>query len=214
MSRRWLLLIIGGLVVLSFASFKVISLRRNSFQSIIITNSSGFELSLYAAGDGQEGNGYDKTRLFFSTDSPGSHRLKKGEYAYVVTGPSDYEPLTQRLTLGVSPVRLTIPNLGYTDNKLASLLSTNKPAIQATIQLKYASQMSFYTIQDDKLYGNGEWYGAKLVPSNSNAYDTLRIVLKHTSSGWGIVTNPPEIVISRPVYPNIPGYILTDLNNR
>jgi hypothetical protein len=186
---------------------------RDSFQTIKVTARKPFTLTLYAPLSTDESNAYDKSKVFFVATDTETFRVKKGVYVYAVSGGSDYQEFSEQISVGAKPVNLSMPQLNYTPAKLASMLAKERPAIESVINNAYPSQMKIYSIQGGKLYGNGQWYGARLVPNDPRTYDTLRIILKKEGPTWQIVTKPPEIVISQPVYPQIPAYILSDLNN-
>lgn len=199
--------LLGG-IFLGFRSYQ------NSFQTVHITNKSDFVLTLYASKSSEESIDYNKSVSYFSTSTPGKFRVKKDDYVYTVSSKDGaYQPFVKAVTVDTKPVSLAIPSLAYTDKKLDELLVVEEPSIKAVIQAKYPAQLSVYSVGNGKLYKNGQWYGAKLVPNDPNTYDTLRIILKKDRGTWHIMTTPPEIVISQPIYPNIPLDILTDLNN-
>lgn len=212
MSRRRTISII---IIILFALLVFFAWRsyRDSFQTVTVTTHKPFTLTLYAPLNTDESNAYDKSKVFFVAPDSEKFRVKKGVYVYAVSGGSDYQEFSAQITVGAKPVHLTAPQLNYTPAKLASMLAKEQPAINSVINTAYPSQMQLYSIQGNKLYGNGQWFGAKLVPNDPRTYDTLRIILKKEGSTWQIVTTPPEIVISQPVYPQIPAYILSDLNN-
>ena len=205
----------GLLLIILIGAARAYVTYKDSFQTITITAKSNFTFSLYGAVAAQESNAYDKNKLSFSTSTPSKHKVKRGEYVYVVTGRNgDYQTLAQGITIGGQPISMPIPSLNFTSGKLTALLSAENSDIKAAIQAKYPSQMGLYSIQEGKLYENGDWYGAKLVPNDPGTYDTLRIVLRKETGTWRVVTDPPEITISQPVYPNIPANILINLDNR
>ncbi len=212
MTRRRIIFITGFLLVL-LLGYLAFRSYRDMYQTVTVTARKPFTLTLYAPSGDHESTAYDKSKVFFVTSESDKFRVKKGVYTYAVSGNSDYQEVSQQINIDKKPVHLAMPQLDYTQAKLASLLSEQKAEIESVITDAYPSQMQLFSIQGGKLYGQGEWYGAKLVPNDPRAYDTLRIVLKKENGRWSIVTQPPEIILSRPIYPQIPASILSDLDN-
>jgi hypothetical protein len=184
----------------------------HSFQTVRVVGNSTNTMKLYLSTSKGEGVSYDKNHPVFTTSQPLERRLKKGVYVYVVSSPGkDYLPYTHVIKLGEKPVVLAFPQLDYTEAKLSALEKAEEPAIQAVLHAKWPTQMQSYHLQSGKLYKNGEWFGGVLAPSDGS--DVLRVVLHKDEDQWKIVTNPPDIVITHPVYPEIPVDVLTDLNN-
>lgn len=210
MSRRWWLL--GGVVAILLAMSVGYNSYLNSFQTIKVNSAQPFRLKVYQSLHGESGFTYDSDHPMLELSKTGDYRLKKGLYVYVASGGTDYQSLTRQVKLGSVPVTIDV-TLELSDKKLVSLLLAEEPAIKSVIQERYPSQLQSYTIQKSRLYKDGGWYAAKLVPNDTSTNDTLGIVLKKTGVTWRIVTLPPEIVISKAIYPEIPSEVLTDLNN-
>jgi hypothetical protein len=210
--RRYAVLLLILLVIATAGLFGYTHYQSN-YQTIEITSSSKHTFALYPAIVADESNEYVKSELIFSTSEPEKFRVKRGEYVYVVSGPgSDYKPVAYRISISKQPVKIDIPEIDFTDKKLAELTQTERSKIETSLNGKYPVPMSDYSINTVKLYKNGQWAGVKLVPNNPAAHDVLRAVLKKNGSAWNVITDPPEIVISQPVYQEIPLDILTDLN--
>ena len=204
-----LVLILLLILVLVVAGYK-----NNSSRLSIDGIRPGYTFSLYESEGEAESTAYNKDRLVFRTTSNASQRVKHGNYVYVVSGNNnDLKSYAQSITVDKTSIKISVPVLGYTDKKLANLLAVEEPLVKSILQNRYPFQMQLYSVQSSKLYKNGDWYGAKLVPNDTGSYDTLRVVLKKEKGVWKIVTQPPEPVISKPVYPEIPTEILTDINN-
>jgi hypothetical protein len=102
----------------------------------------------------------------------------------------------------------------YSNDKLESLLSSEQQGILQALTDKYPS-IGLYTIQPGRLYHYGEWYGTRLTYRGEDLFnsDELRIVLRKEDGAWKVVTDPPNITLSKFLYPSIPVDILRDVNN-
>lgn len=71
-----------------------------------------------------------------------------------------------------------------------------------------------YKIQKGVVFNN-KWYATTLLYNGDNSIyaDTLRVVLEYSKGNWVLVTKKPEIIISSYKYPNIPRYVLDNVNN-
>lgn len=142
-------------------------------------------------------------------------KIPKGEYTVYYEGSKGYESKYQ--DFNVDEDRTLIISPGYDVAKLNEILKTETAAIRTAITQKYTSGIDQYEIESGKLYANGSWFGATLKHKvkenifNENA-DTLRVVLKKTGAGWAVVTDPPNIYLSKYAYPEVPLYILKDVN--
>lgn len=146
--------------------------------------------------------------------NPGKFNVKvKKSRSYVVVGSSNkpyYETNTQRINVGDSPSNAKV-ELALSEAYLKQLLAKEEPAALAALKAKYPAQFDSFTPTGGKLYKEGQWYAVKLVPKAGG--DTYRVVLKKESSGWVVVTDPPALILSKPVYPNVPRDVLSDINN-
>lgn len=141
-----------------------------------------------------------------------SGKLKNGSYAVIVDDPGyqiqakdftvNSKPVTLELTVKAAPAVL--------DQSLQAASQTIDTAFRSFLKSKGLSEDS-YTLQSGQLYGSGEWYGALIVPKTGG--DTLRIVLKKTGQSWSVATDPPNIIVSSVVFPDIPIEILRAVNS-
>jgi ribosomal protein L24 len=200
------------LVVAVIAGYKTYI---NQYQYLVLSSNQPFEFSLYKRSSGADSLEYSKNDVAFRSDKSGKYKIKKGDYVYVARSPDkDYLPIVNGLSLDKSKALVSINDFKYTEQKLQSLLSTESPEIESLVNSSYPIPMSSYTIQSSRLYYTGQWYGALLVPKDALNQDTYRIVLKKKDGRWSVVTTPPSIILSQPVYPNIPFDVLSDLNNK
>lgn len=138
--------------------------------------------------------------------------LQKGNYIIETSG-ENFSKNPTAITVGDSPLEKTIP-IKYTDDYLTQLLIKEKPSIMQAIITKFNNVQTLYSIQPGKLYGKGEWFGTALVykgPSRDYR-DTLHLVMrKNDGSTWSIV-NTPQISLSAADNPDVPTYILSEVN--
>jgi hypothetical protein len=214
MNRRNIVIAVCA-VLLIMVSYSIYRNYQNRYQYLILSGNQSFEFSLFKRSSSIDGLYYNKNDLVFSTNKSGKYKIKRGDYVYVASRPSkDYAPIIKPLSLGTTRVLVSINDFKYTDQKLQSLLITESPGIETLINNSYPLPMANYSIVSPKLYYTGQWYGALLVPKDALNQDTYRIVLKKKDGRWSVVTTPPSIILSQPVYPNIPFDILSDLNNK
>lgn len=74
--------------------------------------------------------------------------------------------------------------------------------------------MPRYRAQNVKAYGMGNWFSVELVPLDSTKEDVYQAVLKKEGDKLVLLTDPPQIVVSRAVYPSIPDVVFKDLSSR
>jgi hypothetical protein len=214
MNRRNIVLAVCA-VLLLIVSYSIYRNYQNRYQYLILSSNQSFEFKLYKHGSSLDGLDYNDKGMIFSSNKSGKYKIKRGAYIYVASRPSkDYAPIIKPLSLSTTRVLVSINDFKYTDQKLQSLLITESPGIENLINNSYPLPMANYSIASPKLYYTGQWYGAVLVPKDALNQDTYRIVLKKKDGRWSVVTTPPSIILSQPVYPNIPFDILSDLNNK
>lgn len=216
MNRRLFGFGVFGLVVI-MALFLVYSFY--SSQTILqITNKNADSIKVYKAllqDTDKDDISYDsKSSPIAELYNPGKFTIKvKKNTSYVVVGSSKkpfYETSTQRVSVGGSPSSVSI-ELVLSDAYLKQLLVKEQPLALAALQSKYPTQFNNFTATGGKLYKEGQWYAVKLVPKAGG--DAYRVVLKKQSDNWTVVTDPPAIILSAPVYPSVPREVLSDINN-
>lgn len=143
-----------------------------------------------------------------------SVRLKKNQDYFVsYKGSSGFADGKVEFKVTPDKTKVSI-NPYYSESKLKDLLANEQSQIQQALKEKYPGTIGQYQIQAGKLYRWGEWYGTTLKytgPDQLNA-DTLRVVLKKENNTWKIATDPPDITLSKNVYPSVPEDILRDIN--
>lgn len=212
-NRIKFLVVLVGILVISLVGYGI---YQNQYQTVTVSSPSGYSytLSMYPATGNNESTSYDSSDPVLTTSEDGDYKIKKGSYVYVVDGPGkDYKQNIQPVSTDTGKINIKVVKTDYTPEKLQELLLGEKSAAEAAVVQQYPEQMKQYRISGGKLYKDGTWYAAKLVPNDSQNLDELRIVLHKINGRWEVITQPPEIVLSSPVYPDIPHDILSDINN-
>lgn len=139
-------------------------------------------------------------------------KLKKGHYQLAASG-TNVRQTTEDLQVGGQPIVKNI-YIALSDEFLKKQLANEEAAIQQAILEQYPVIANLYTINHGKLYGRGEWYGTVLTyrGSDSDNRDSLRILLQKDGRIWHVITTPPEPLLSAKKLPNVPSYILSDIN--
>jgi hypothetical protein len=205
------LVVLLGLV--GFVAYQYI----RSFQdvSVVIKNPAGsVKLQLFAAEEVDHNlKPIGDALRTITTDETFS--IKKGAYVLVPSGENiDTAPLS--FVLADKPVTQTI-DLPYTQSYLEQLASQELPAITAALTAEYPKVATDYTLNPGKLYHRGEWYGTTIAnKQGTEEYifgDTLRVLLEKQNGQWVVLSEPPEIILTTPVYKNVPVEVLRDINS-
>lgn len=207
------LLIVGGILfglligILLFVSYK------SSFQQVKIELGSGNSANIYTGAYGGDGHTQNQLGKKIRTVSNNEvFKLKKGAYTALLNDDKkQYDTTYFALNVGDQPVTLTVhPN--YSIQTLDNLLAGEEPAIKQVLQSKYPQVGKTFSVSAGKLYQRGEWYATLLKPSDPSQ-DTYRVVLQKKDNVWQIVTDPPEIVLSKVRFPTIPGDVVSGVDN-
>lgn len=183
----------------------------NSYQNVNVQLPDNTGFSLYKKSAEGEGLEYNESDLVFSTDTSVTKKVKKGSYIYTVTpGSNDYEKQTDVIDIGDSESTIQIkPKLSAA--KLAMIARDTKPAIEQFMAQKYATIMNGYTIADVQAFEDGNWLGVRINPK-SPGNDTYICVFKKEGSGVILATDPPSIILSTAVFPDVPPPVITSTN--
>ena len=143
-----------------------------------------------------------------------SARLKKGDYTIKYTGSEGYADGTTSISLSNDALKIEI-NPWFSETKLASMLKTEKQSIDTAI-LSQIKGVQLYVVQTGALYEYGDWYGTVLKYNGEDFYnaDSLRLVMKKENGKWLLKTNPPEIILTKATFPEIPGQVLEAVNTQ
>lgn len=217
LNRR--LLALGFFVIVIIAGILLFINYNNSFQKLTVTieGNQNIQAKMYLASsaDGASETSHENT-VITTIKNTETVRIKKGIYVIVLPGQSDYKEVKKRVELADEKISITF-DPDYTDSKLTALLQQQANDIQQAIFEKYPSMPSLYNINPGKLYKHGDWYATTLIykdQSDDFLSDTLRLVVQKEDSAWIVVTNPPQIIVSKVVYPDIPSAVVDDINNQ
>lgn len=198
-----------GLTVLLVSAGLLYFLNRDDNLQLLTVNADPTNLSMSLspiAGEHDEGR-----TITVVSGSP--IKIEKGNYLLTTKATGDYRQLIQDISLGEKALNISaVP--AFTDERLVSLLSSEQDAVTKAIETTYAEHMQILQIKSGKLHGRGEWYSGLLVPKTPGEFDIYRFILKKVGGQWKLQTTPPELIISRQDYPQIPLDILRDLNRR
>ena len=95
-----------------------------------------------------------------------------------------------------------------------SILDSERSDIENAIYNQYPNINDLYSIYNQAVYNQGEYYGATLNfrDQMSDQRDTLHILAKKENGKWRVLSLPPSPVLSAPKYPNVPKEILRKIN--
>lgn len=156
-----------------------------------------------------EGGGAEKTFAKFKGVYSG--KLAKGQYDLVVTGDKNYKDYSRSFVVDSQPVTIKV-SLEYSEVKLGEQLQQELPSIFKAFSAKLPILPPGYSLDSGQLYERGDWFGGYLKPTDTLNKDTLRYVMHKQNGQWSLVTDPPDIVISSILYPQIPRSLLLNLN--
>jgi hypothetical protein len=142
-----------------------------------------------------------------SLGGPAEIQLRPGAYLVTSKSTDDYRAINESLIVGNEGGEVII-NPALTDAAAAKLLAAQKPAILAAIAARFPGSGTSYQIVSQQLYQRGIWASAIL--QFSGIQDYFHIILKRAST-WQVATKP-MIVISSPLYPEIPKDIVSTVN--
>jgi hypothetical protein len=181
-----------------------------SFSEVTVDPPNGSKITFYKMLSGEEENlKYDNTPII-ETSQKATQKIKKGSYVYVVTtSTSDFKTSTIPITIGGEPVSIT-PKLELSDAKLAAIAQSERENIKGTLLSKYPDSMLHYSVDKISAYGDGTWVGVSLTPKSPD-FDTMVAVFNRQQGQLKLVT-VPSIVLSKPVYPDIPIDVLSATN--
>lgn len=213
-NRRKIILSLSGLVFFAFAWWGAnyyLSLR-----TLVVNYENINSVSIFSGEKITDRPGQKPVKTI--SRSGQEVRLKKGKYILQYDAKDNY--LDYFVTVDLSSRRQAV-NLSpdYSDEYLDKLLDGELSNIKMSIETKYPKVKKLYAVQRGKLYKKGDWYGTTLVykgnATGANLFktDTLRVILKKENNQWVVKTDPPSILLSKYVYPDIPIDILRNVNS-
>ena len=93
-------------------------------------------------------------------------------------------------------------------------LLDEKSSINGVLVAAYPKVTTDYTIINEQLFDQGQWYGAVLTyhGTDTNNRDSLRVLMQKKDGVWIIRTKPPVIILSSKQFPDVPKTILQAIN--
>jgi hypothetical protein len=142
--------------------------------------------------------------IITQTNTPTTLRVAKGTYALLLEQAGHQSKLT---TVNISqnthiPSETLEPNV----TTLQQLQRTEQTALLAVVASKTPPG---YHVATQSLYADGTWAGVKLA---AGSQDDLRIILHKQAGAWVSLAGP-GMVLAKADFPQIPGEILSQVNN-
>lgn len=204
--RRRTFVIVSALLIVGIL-VSIFLWNRFIVQKVITLEAApGTTISFGYATEGDESPGIAKEII--KTNGQAKVRVKPGWYGVLFSG-QDYAGQYQNIEIPPNNL-ITTPNLSYSPAKLTGLLAQGKDAIRKVVSS--ANGLRGYRISYEKLYGRGDWYAAKLKPSNQLTQDILGIILEKKDNKWRVAA-APSIVFYIGDFPTIPEMVIRDINN-
>lgn len=209
LSKKAISIIISLIALLSLAIFLYRYLT--GYQYITITTNPSIESVIITISpeDSLEKN----TTLKYGE----KNRVKKGSHILTIQG-SEIQTVKKRVNLTDSPLVEEV-YISYSKEQLDKILRRESRSIRKVIERDVpAVKNPIYVIEDEKLYRTGEWYSAIITKNTEQTTETysdrFKVILQKKEGSWKVITNPPDIVISQELYPNIPREILIAVNGK
>lgn len=97
---------------------------------------------------------------------------------------------------------------------LSQQLTSEKPTIVGVLVNAYPKIATDYTIVNERLFEQGQWYGAVLTyrGTDTNNRDSLRVLMQKKEGLWIVRTTPPQPILSAEAFPDVPKSILQKIN--
>lgn len=139
-------------------------------------------------------------------------RLREGKYAaFPMSDEYDKSPTVFSLEKSDLPLSITA---SYSQDRLKTLLSEEQSTINSVINTKYTSNIKSFTLENGKLYNEGQWYATTLVqvPADRRENgDIYHIIMLKKDDIWTII-NKPSLVLTTAEFKDVPLAILQDAN--
>lgn len=177
----------------------------------------GFTVKVYK-GSGEGNQELLEENLVATVTQNQTLSLREGKYL-IRGGPApDFRVVYEEVELKDNSSVTLSPE--YSDDKLATLLQQESSAIQQAIRSGVYGFNDSYRLGPGRLYSLGEWYGTIIYPNLSSEelrlqyVDVFRLVMKKENGNWKLVTEPPQLVLGAPDYPEIPKDVLNSVNDQ
>ena len=188
----------------------------NSFSYVTIDSKVDENIDIFptTSTDGDSGYEYNKQATPIATvTKTETIKLKKAAYVLIIHDTNgEYANTQTDIFPRTKDFNVTVDSV-FTNKKLSELLPNELAGIESAISSQvYNLSGAGYKIEATTLYQKGQWAGALLVPSNKTQ-DVYRVVLEKKPDGWQVITDPPQINIGAPTYPDIPTDVISSVDN-
>lgn len=203
-------LIIGAVIVLVVLVLGIIGVNvlRTilSQKTVTLQATNGATVKFGYPGDSD--GGPEISEVLAETNTTTTIKVKAGDYVAEFSGEGMQ---SQKKVYDITEdTTIESPKLAYSKERLATELQAQKPAIQqATATIP---QLNGYRVALEGLYGQGDWYGAVMVPPNQQTQDVLLIILHKKNGTWQLV-GQPSLTFYVGDYPDVPVQLIRDINN-
>ncbi len=211
MNKKVLRTVIGVMVVAVLISGGLwqYSIRPRTV-TVTFTAPAPMTIAIYRGGSVDEhGHAHEPVGDSVTTiNSSGEIKLRPGNYIAVSRDSEDYTEYKESFTVDEGAEIIVDPTL--TPEALErALLPERDPIVQAvTSQVDGYNSNQFTTIQP-RLHKTGQWASAVIVSNVTEDY--FHVVLEKEEGSW-VVRTTPSIIVSAPLYPDIPRDILVEIN--
>lgn len=219
--RNRVLALIVIISVLFGAGLYLIQINgKRTVQINIPSGRPGYGVDIYRAEDNSETAAPESfinpKNLVKELSASSTVALKQGSYVVANKKNVDYAAQVERFTLTDTPITVNM-SAAYSDTKLSNLLKSEQAGAQQAFLTAFPA-LKDYAFVSEKLFQNGEWYGGmvtvKLSPEQARLtyVDKYHLIAHKVNGKWVVATTPPELVLSRVIYPDIPVDILREVN--
>lgn len=179
---------------------------------------SDFSVKVYPVKEGQDVGSATSSQPVAEVKQTQTLNLRQGNYL-VLSGPEPDFIVTIKDVKLESNTSVDITP-AYSSTKLDDLLKAESSAIQQAVRSSVYGFSDGFSIGPGKLFGLGEWYGTIIYPNLSDEelrlqyVDVYRLVMKKENGVWKLATNPPQLILGDPDYPEIPREVLDNVNDQ
>jgi hypothetical protein len=212
-NRMFILICLIIAIALGVAGGVVVN-NKNSYKNVSVSLGQNLQVGIYKDLSKSSNNSiysYAGESPVLTISSSQTVKLKMGVYDFVVNDPThQYENPVTKTTVNNLTNSVSI-NPTYSSQKLATMLQAEQASIQQALIGYYPSLPLLYTISNDRLYGLGEWYGARLTPIDPDIDDSVVVIMQETNNKWSVAA-APQISIAIPSNPTIPSGVIDSVD--
>lgn len=212
MKIRSLIVLIVLIIVISCLGFITYSSARNSTK-IIFSSTNTEKVSVYSVAK-TTGDGEPKLIKHLSSPTETLTLLKGEEYRVVYEAKDGYSDGEKNIRTDYTLKRVDIKPL-LSDESLSKMFTqADLLEISSVFVATFPEDSQLYSLNPGKLLYDGTWYGATLTYRGDDVFndDGLKIVFRKEAGKWEVKTTPPDITLSKYIYPEIPEEVLRATN--